>query len=321
MSKYNIGDLRQRQALPLKAKILLTQKRIREFYEHYDGKVYISFSGGKDSTVLLHIAREIYPHIKAVYCDTGLEFPEIKEHVKTFDDVDIIRPEKSFRQVIEMYGWVYPSKEVAHHLYGLKNGAKYAIEIFKGNNINGEQSKFKQRYIKWAGLANAPFTISDKCCKEMKKKPLKKYEKQSGNSPITGTTAEESQLRQTSWLRYGCNIYDSQRTISRPLSIWTEQDILRYIVDNNLKISSVYGEIKENNEGHLRTTGEDRTGCMFCLIGCHLEKGGRRRFVRMKHTHPQIYEYCMEQLKMREILDYIQKYTKCEPLYDDLTLF
>ena len=76
-----------------------------EFYEHFNGNVHISFSGGKDSTVLLTIARQIYPDIKAMFVDTGLEYPEIKAHVKSFSNVDIIRPEKTFLQVIQEYGY------------------------------------------------------------------------------------------------------------------------------------------------------------------------------------------------------------------------
>ena len=113
----------------------------------------------------------------------------------------------------------------------------------------------------------------------------------------------------------GCNGF-FHRPSSKPLSIWTEQDILRYIRENDIKIPSVYGDIVEDKNGKLKCTGEDRTGCMFCLIGCHRERGERRRFVRMAKTHPQIYKYCMEQLGMREILDYIHDACKCkEPLY------
>ena len=45
-------DLRELQALPLDLKILKTKNRIKEFYNFFGGQVYVSFSGGKDSTVL-----------------------------------------------------------------------------------------------------------------------------------------------------------------------------------------------------------------------------------------------------------------------------
>jgi 3'-phosphoadenosine 5'-phosphosulfate sulfotransferase (PAPS reductase)/FAD synthetase len=82
--------LKALQALPLERKIGFTIARIVEWYTHYNGKVYVSFSGGKDSTVLLDIARGLFPDIKAMFVDTGLEYPEIREFVKTFDNVDIV---------------------------------------------------------------------------------------------------------------------------------------------------------------------------------------------------------------------------------------
>jgi len=74
-------------------------------------------------------------------------------------------------------------------------------------------------------------------------------------------------------------------------------------LENNLHIPEVYGDIVEKN-GKLQTTGAKRTGCMYCLIACHLEKPNK--FQRMKETHhPTIYKYCMEQLGMEEILNYL----------------
>ena len=81
-SKHTVGDLRQLQALPLRLKIPLTQQRIRDWYDHWDGQVYVSFSGGKDSTVLKHIVDSMYSDVPAVFVNTGLEYPEIgRAHV------------------------------------------------------------------------------------------------------------------------------------------------------------------------------------------------------------------------------------------------
>lgn len=134
--------------------------------------------------------------------------------------------------------------------------------------------------------------ISNKCCTEMKKKPAKKYEKETGNKAIVGTMACESQARKTAWLKNGCNAFDSKRPISQPISFWTEQDVLRYIKEFNIHYASVYGEIKQGEDGKYYTTGYNRTGCVFCGFGCHLEKEPNR-FQKLAQTHPQLYDYCM----------------------------
>ena len=93
--------------------------------------------------------------------------------------------------------------------------------------------------------------------------------------------------------------------MSNPMAFWTEQDVLRYIKENNLPIASVYGDVVQvDADGFIyessmlpstcpyTTTGCKRTGCIFCGYGAHLEKG-EGRFVRLKHTHPKQYDYCM----------------------------
>ena len=98
-------ELRQLQALPLDLKIARTKQRIREWVRHYGVYgVYISFSGGKDSTVLLHIAREMYPEIEAVFINTGLEYPEIQKFAMSFPNVKVVYPKKTFKQVLTEKG-------------------------------------------------------------------------------------------------------------------------------------------------------------------------------------------------------------------------
>lgn len=178
--KHTDEELKYLQSLLLEEKIDITKLRIIEFYQHYDGNVYVSFSGGKDSTVLLHIAREVYPDIKGVYVDTGLEFPEVKQHVKSIDNIDIIRPSMTFKQVLDEYGFVYPSKETSEKIYYARSGSQWAINCLHGLKADGTQSNFLQRFKKWNYLVDAPFKISPKCCDIMKKKPFHDYMKRHG---------------------------------------------------------------------------------------------------------------------------------------------
>ena len=119
-SKEKAQYMRQLQSMPLEAKVARTKSVIRNFYDHYDGNVNVSFSGGKDSTVLLDIARSIYPDIKATFVNTGVEIPETVRFVKTFDNVDVLRPKKSFMNTIKEYGYPIISKEVAGNIHSAR---------------------------------------------------------------------------------------------------------------------------------------------------------------------------------------------------------
>ena len=118
--------------------------------------------------------------------------------------------------------------------------------------------------------------------------------------------AEESRIRQSAWIKTGCNAFESSYPISKPMSFWTEQDVLTYIVLNGVKLASCYGDIVSEDEegfryspidllgnirGGLKCTGCNRTGCIFCGFGVHLDKVSR--FERLAHTHPRQYEYCI----------------------------
>lgn len=282
-------ELRILQNLDLETKIRKTKLRIKEWYEYFSGKVYISFSGGKDSTVLLDIVRSMYPDIPAVYIDTGLEYPEIREFVKTIDNVVWLRPKMPFPKVLEKYGYPVISKEQSQFIYEIRTTHS---EKLKNIRLNGNKSGRGKVSSKWKYLIEAPFKISHKCCMIIKKNPSKLYEKQTGRHAFIGTMAEESSLRKTQYLQYGCNAFDKSRPISTPLGFWKEQDVWDYIHKYNISYSKIYD------------MGYKRTGCMFCAYGIHMD-GPVTRFDRMKETHPAQYKYCMDKLNMREVLNYI----------------
>ena len=379
--KHTRNDLLQMQSLPLSAKIQMTKRRISEWVEYFgeDG-VYVSFSGGKDSTVLLDLVRKIYPEIPAVFVDTGLEYPEIREFVRTFENVVWLKPKMNFRQVIEKYGYPFFSKEISeciaesrkyikiltdrqtgrqtdvHYAYRIadmigvdrrKNKGNKSYQMLKEGNIPSEileaPVRIKQLFgvkcdqygdmydrSRYLFMLEAPFEVSNMCCKVMKKAPVRAYSKETGRKPITAQMADESRLRTSKWLQNGCNAFEAKNPISNPMSFWTEQDVLLYVKENDIPLASVYGDIvvdyfamnqcdnqmslsdygiSEKETSILKTTGCERTGCMFCGYGCHLEKSPNR-FERMKQTHPKIYDYIMRSksdggLGYKEIIEWI----------------
>lgn len=282
-------QLKHMQSLPLEAKVIKSQVRIREWYEYYNGMVYVSFSGGKDSTVMLDIVRGLYPDVPAVFFDTGLEYPEIKEFVKSIDNVVYVRPKMSFRDVIKHYGYPVVSKEQAQYIRQFNNTKSLKLAI---RRLVGNEAGFGRISNKWLPLIAAPFKVDDRCCDALKKRPAELYERESGRMPFIGTMASDSRRRWSEWLRYGCNAFEKRRPMSTPLGFWLEEDIWAYIKSRQLKYASIYDK------------GEERTGCIFCMFGLHME-GEPNRFQRLKKLHPKLYDYCINDLGCGQVLDYI----------------
>ena len=363
-------DLAQMQSLPLEAKERMSMQRIKVWFESWkkytiydketkktryvthtdepslkateyteaveDGQVYVSFSGGKDSTVLADLCAKVCKEcgyaLYLLFVNTGLEYPEIQKFVKTFAEwlrnkyeievhLEIVRPEMRFDEVLKVHGYPVFSKESAGNIqYGrnaLQNGDLEKVNRYFYGIRKGKKDGKTYQYMKLSEAAldfamNSNIPASNKCCMVMKKKPSHRYELTTGRKSIIGTLATESNLRLRAWVKDGCNAFTAKKQVSRPLSFWTNQDILHYIKKYNVPYCSVYGDIVFDSgsevtdgqtniidftgeyepEDKLKTTGCDRTGCIFCMFGCHLEKEPNR-FQRLKETHPRQYEYCI----------------------------
>ena len=268
------NNLQKLQSLSLDDKILYSQVKIREFYIATKGKVYVAYSGGKDSTVLLHLVRSVYPDVPAVFVDTGLEFPEIRNHVKQTENVVWLKPEMSFRQVIQTKGYPVVSKSISHWVDLAQRGQPSGIkQMSMDSRFGGKRYEY---------LIDAPFKISRDCCDILKKNPSKKYYKETGLCPYIGMLAEESDVRRQAYVMHGENNTDRPIPTSNPLMIWTTKDIWDYIKRFELPYASIYDK------------GYPRTGCVFCMYGITVD---RDRFVRLKATHPDLWAYCMRPIE------------------------
>lgn len=115
-AKYISSQLKELQSKPFEEKLAITKARIIEWYEYFGGNVYISFSGGKDSSVLKDIVHSIYPNVPVVFSNTGLEYPEIQAFARKRAN-KVVTPKMNFRSVITTYGYPLISKEVSEAIY------------------------------------------------------------------------------------------------------------------------------------------------------------------------------------------------------------
>ena len=238
-----------------------------------------------------------------------------------------------------MTGYVELANILNYRMKNRKGGSNQRLAIMlgmltgsgeiKANIPSKDRSRFSLESFKF--MLDAPFEISNKCCNIMKKDPAHRYAKETGRMPITAQMASESALRTQVWLRTGCNSFDAKNPISNPMSFWTEQDVLRYIKNRNLPICSVYGDVVSDDEEMgqiqladyagmelfdigqqpLHCTGCERTGCVLCGFGAHIQDDDR--FVRLKETHPQMYKL-LDVAKnngytMRQAIDWIAEHS------------
>lgn len=297
--KITSDVLAQRQAYPLDLKVDLSLQRIRHWYERYSGQVYVAFSGGKDSTALLHLVRSRYPDVPGVFIDTGLEYPEIRDFVRTVPNVTWLRPAMTFRAVIDHYGYPVVSKVVSRAASRIRSPGSSERSRHKAmyGDERGSYGKLPQR---WRCLIDAPFSVSDRCCEVMKIRPIQKYHKKTGRAGIVGTMAADSNSRKKQYLTHGCYLDHLSVPRCTPMGFWLEADVWDYLRGNSIPYSEVYD------------TGVRHTGCMFCCFGIAQEETPNR-FELMKETHPGLHAYCMDKLGLRGVLNYLQIPTGCEP--------
>lgn len=282
----DVAELRRRQAWSLERKIdhaVGTLEAFDAYCREHGRHPYVSFSGGKDSTVLLDLARRFVDRdMPAVFCNTGNEWPEIVGFVRKMNRITVIRPAMTLKQVIGMYGFPLVSKEQAQAVRQIRTTRSEKLRNYRlygnGKREAGVLSG------KWSYLVKEPYMVSEKCCEVLKKRPFSRYQWETGGLPVIGTMAGESEQRKNRYLRRGgCNSFSERVEASRsfPLSVWTDADVWAYIRRFGVPYSAVYD-----------IPGVIRTGCVVCAFGAHFPNDCRFRLLHK--LYPKMYALAMD---------------------------
>lgn len=273
--------LNTRMHYPLDYKIMLAKRRIKTAIDaHGINNCYISFSGGKDSTVLSHLILSMGYKIEHVYSNTRLEYPECvnfankwckKHNVK----LTMVFPDVMPIDIWKKYGYPMFSKEVSEILERTRNH----------KSVNPKKLKRVEKFIQYKDLK-----LSSRCCYFLKKKPMIEWQKKSGKTvAIMGVRAEESQMRRAVWVRKGC-IYQTKKqkqTVVHPIVFFTDKDIWEYAKRFKIKFADIYYK------------GFDRNGCYCCGFGCHLTNDNN--FVKLKKINPTLWKNVMNHWGFQKI--------------------
>ena len=243
-------------------------------------------------------------------------------------------------EVIKEFGYPILSKEIAGKISLLQNPSeknatvRHAIITGEtgayGGNQKNSRMKMSQKWLEKfggadeegaaLGYAAAPFKVSDKCCYYLKEKPCNDYAKESGRFPYMGLMASEGGRRQKALMIHGCNYISPGTKRSAPFAIFMRDDLLRLALEMdewyhahwqefsdthlNTIIPEIYGDIVEDEDGKLKTTGAQRTGCSLCCFGIHMEKRPHR-FDALRERNPKEWAFWMYDMGFGDVLDYI----------------
>ena len=276
----DLKTLRERQSWTLPQKIDHSLGVIEAFASWFEGKVYVSFSGGKDSVVMLSLVELIIPNVQCVFVMTGCESPSVCRFIREqqqYHNIEIIRPEKTLRQVFAEYGFPLVSKRTAHDIECVRRNPY--CKSSRNKLWMGNPHHIPER---WMYLLNEPYQVSARCCFWLKHQPAYAYHKRTGLTPYIGPLALESSQRTLGYIQQGgCNVFEvsgKNHPRSLPLAIWTDDDVWAYIRDRRLSLPDIYEQ------------GAIRTGCMGCGFGAHLNTSG---IDTMRRIWPKWYDMVM----------------------------
>lgn len=318
-SSEKIASFKVKQQMPYDFKVKYAAIRAREFYSECakrDLECHVSV-GGLDSITLFMFLKSIGIQVPAISV-SSLEDPSIQ---KVHKDLGIISLKPAKREdgtywtkakILQDYGFPVLSKEIAGKIELLQRHTpesktvRHAIVTGETGAYGGfkkhSRMKLSQKWLeKFGGLENeeenvnyqiAPFKVSSKCCYYLKEKPCTDWAKEHSSAPYLGLMASEGGRREKTLMINGCNYFGTSTIRSAPFAIFNRQDLLQLALELNVPVPRIYGEIKQDDNGLLYTTGEQRTGCSMCGFGIQLEKRPHR-FDRLRDRNPKEWDYWM----------------------------
>ncbi len=290
---YAYAEMQQLQALTLHDKEAWAKKVIEKALRTLKNPS-LAFSGGKDSTVLLHLLQPYIPQAPVILGNTTIEFPEsLRFARKLASDWDLnyyeAKPDVNFWWVVKEYGWPLMGKT-----YGVGGIAhKSSRELFFAD-LEKEGKLTKQYAIQ------AEVPISSACCTFLKERPSIRKQKELGvDGVFLGILASESRQRMFNFLNYGEWYKPKTQPVWKchPLAIWSDDDIWAYIKKYDVPYSSLY------DMGYYDDFGEwichKRNGCMFCGMDIKFK---HNHLSIMRRTHPQAWNVVMKKKGMGNVL-------------------
>lgn len=339
--KRKIADFIVKQKMDYTFKVKYATIRAREFVRECDMRDlnYHVSVGGLDSITLFLFLKSIgidAPGISVSYLE-DLSIQRIHKQLGIERLVSAVKPDGTRwtkPQIIQEFGFPVLSKEIATKIETLANPTeknktvRHAIITGETGEYGGFQKnsrmKMSQKWLKkFGGYANdyegtnyqiPNFKVSSKCCYYLKEKPCDDWAKEHNSVPFLGLMASEGGRRAKSLMLNGCNYFGKSTIRSAPFAIFSRQDLLQLALDLNVPVPEIYGTIERDENGQLRTTGAQRTGCSMCGFGIQLEKRPHR-FDQLKERNPKEWEYWMykcctdeltgEKYGWARVLDYI----------------
>jgi 3'-phosphoadenosine 5'-phosphosulfate sulfotransferase (PAPS reductase)/FAD synthetase len=221
-------------------------------------KTIIQYSGGRDSTVLIHLLRHMAGMVKVVYINSGAPFPHVVEHVKQMcsnleHDLEILGPAHDIDKYHEEQGLPVDLLPVENH----RLMEKY-VPLEKEDRL--------QSWIE--------------CCTHQMWIPMDNYLRENKIERVfLGTRFGEYRKGSEGPVYYNGSGVEHVC----PLWNWTEQDIMDYHKTWKLPLADQYAY------------GCDSLDCWNCTAA--LDKHGEEKLAYMKIKYPELHARMIPRLQ------------------------